>query len=231
MDSRSGPDRRFRAAAYVRVSTTDQTCALQIRELREYVERRGWELVEVYQDQLSGAKASRPGLDKLMVDAKRRRFDVVAVWRFDRFARSAKQLVLALEEFRALGIDFISHQEALDTSTPMGKAMFTIIGAMGELERNVIRERVVAGLRTAKAQGTKSGKPIGRPKRIFDRERLEELRREGLSYREIARRVGLGEGTVRQVLAGAEKGSGVRENPAAGLLRRGAEREGFVGAV
>ena len=102
-------------------------------------------------------------LDARLRDARRREFDVVVVWRFDRFARSVKQLVLALEEFRSLGIDFVSHQEALDTSTPMGKAMFTIIAAMAELERNIIRERVVAGLDHARRNGTKSGRPVGRP--------------------------------------------------------------------
>ncbi len=113
-----------------------------------------------------------------MRDARRGEFDVVTVWRFDRFARSVKQLVLALEEFGSLGIDFVSHQEALDTSTPMGKAMFTIIAAMAELERSVIRERVVAGLEYARRYGTKSGKAIGRPKTIFDRSAVAQLRAE-----------------------------------------------------
>src|SRR5262249_27765994 len=122
---------------------------------------------------------------------------VVVVWRFDRFARSVKQLVVALEEFRALGIDFISHQEALDTSTPMGRAMFTIIGAMAELERSVIRERVIAGLDYAKEHGTKSGKPIGRPARVFRRDEVVRLRdEEQLSWPAIARRLGVGQGTV-----------------------------------
>ena len=108
-------------------------------------------------------------------------FDVVVVWRFDRFARSIEQLVVALAEFRPLGIDFVSCQEALDTSTPMGKAMFTIIGAMAELERNVIRERVIAGMEYARTHGTKSGNSIGRPKRIFDRDEVVKLRESGLS--------------------------------------------------
>ncbi len=120
------------------------------------------------------------------------------VWRFDRFARSVKQLVLALEEFRALGIDFISYQEALDSSTPMGKAMFTIIAAMAELERSVIRERVVAGLEYARERGTRSGKPIGRPRAVFRRDRVRELRAEGLSWGQIARRLNVGTGTVRR---------------------------------
>jgi DNA invertase Pin-like site-specific DNA recombinase len=147
-----------RAAAYIRVSTASkskegdtttlvQNPEVQEQPLRALVDQRGWVLHNVYSDRTSGAKARRPGLDALMADARRGRFDVVVVWRFDRFARSVKQLVLALEEFGALGIDFISHQETLDTSTPMGKAMFTIIAAMAELERSITRERIVAGRR------------------------------------------------------------------------------------
>jgi DNA invertase Pin-like site-specific DNA recombinase len=130
---------------------------------------------------MSGAKENRPGLGSLLQDARRGEFDVVLVWRFDRFARSIEQLVTSLAEFKALGIDFVSCQEALDTSTPIGKAMFTIIGAMAELERNVIRERVIAGLEHARRHGTKSGNAIGRPKRIFDRSEVVRLRRAGLS--------------------------------------------------
>jgi DNA invertase Pin-like site-specific DNA recombinase len=126
------------------------------------VDQRGWSLARVYSDRMSGAKENRPGLTGLMRDARRGEFDVVLVWRFDRFARSIEQLVLALAEFRSLGIDFVSCQEALDTSTPMGKAMFTIIGAMAELERNVIRERVIAGMEYARQHETKSGRGIGR---------------------------------------------------------------------
>src|SRR5215469_11184909 len=155
-----------RAAIYVRVSTATRTRTADAFEqnpdvqeipLRQLTQQRGWDLVKLYSDRMSGAREDRPGLNTLMQDARRGEFDVVVVWRFDRFARSIEQLVLALAEFRALGIDFVSCQEALDTSTPMGKAMFTIIGAMAELERNVIRERVVAGLEHARMHGTKSG--------------------------------------------------------------------------
>lgn len=114
--------------------------------MRQMAEQRGWSVVRLYPDRMSGAKDDRPGLNALMQDARRGAFDVVVVWRFDRFARSIEQLVLALAEFRTLGIDFVSSQEALDTSTLIGKAMFTIIGALAELERNGIRERFVAGL-------------------------------------------------------------------------------------
>lgn len=199
-----------RAALYVRVSTAkrtrrtdgepvfDQDPAVQEKPLLELAGQRGWRLHRVYTDRASGAKERRPGLDALLADARRGLFDVVVVFRFDRFARSVKQLVLALEEFRALGIDFVSHQEALDTSTPMGKAMFTIIAAMAELERSVIRERVVAGLEYARERGTRSGKAIGRPKAVFRRDQVAELRCQGLSWRQTARRLGVGEGTVRR---------------------------------
>src|SRR5215471_15749056 len=136
-----------RCALYVRVSTAnqsrqgekakfDQNPDVQEQPLLELIEQRGWVLYRVYSDRASGAHERRPGLDALMKDARRGHFDVVVVWRFDRFARSVKQLVLALAEFRALEIDFVSHQEALDTSTPMGKAMFTVIAAIAELERS-----------------------------------------------------------------------------------------------
>jgi DNA invertase Pin-like site-specific DNA recombinase len=201
-----------RAGLYLRVSTCrkaktsesaafDQDPAVQERPLLELIEQRGWRLHRIYQDRASGAKERRPGLDALMTDARRGAFDVVVVWRFDRFARSVKQLVLALEEFRSLRIDFISHQEALDTSTPMGSAMFTIIAAMAELERSIIRERVKAGLDHAQLCGTKSGKPVGRPRAIFDRDEVAALRRQGGSLRSIARRLGVGEGTVRRAMA------------------------------
>jgi len=198
-----------RASLYLRVSTASKTKrdnntynqnpAVQEQPLRELIAQRGWQLYRIYSDRASGAKERRPGLDTLMADARRRAFDVVLVFRFDRFARSVKQLVLALEEFQSLGIDFISLQEALDTSTPMGKAMFTIIGAMAELERSVIRERVVAGMEYARLRGTKSGKPVGRPRAIFRRDEVRELRSQGVSWRQIARQLGVSPTTVRRV--------------------------------
>jgi DNA invertase Pin-like site-specific DNA recombinase len=205
---------RQRAAIYVRVSTSnrseygehrtyDQDPEVQAEPLREMVRQRGWELERVYSDRISGAKERRPDLDQLMMDAKRGRFDVLVVWRFDRFARSVKQLVVALEEFRSLGIDFVSHQEALDSSTPMGKAMFTIIAAMAELERSVIRDRVVAGLEHAHRHGTKSGQPVGRPRAVFDRAQAIELRRAGWSWGRIARKLGTSVASVRRVCNGS----------------------------
>jgi DNA invertase Pin-like site-specific DNA recombinase len=140
-----------------------------------------------------------------MADARRGLFDVVVVWRFDRFARSVKQLVLALEEFRSLGIDFISYQEALDTSTPMGKAMFTIIGAMAELERSIIGERVSAGLEYARRNGTRSGKPIGRPRAVFRVDLISELLESGLSWREVSRKLGVSPTTARRAYKQLER--------------------------
>jgi DNA invertase Pin-like site-specific DNA recombinase len=197
-------------------STFDQDPAVQERPLRDLIAQRGWTLCRVYADRASGLKERRPGLDALIADARRGAFDVVVVWRFDRFARSVKQLVVALEEFRSLGIDFVSHQEALDTSTPMGKATFTIIAAMAELERSVIQERVAAGLEYARERGTRSGKAIGRPKAVFHREQVRELRAAGLPWREIARRVGVGVGTVRRAAGAATESVEACQNPKAG---------------
>jgi DNA invertase Pin-like site-specific DNA recombinase len=198
-----------RAALYVRVSTTnrstrnqavfEQNPEVQEAPLRAMAEQRGWAVVRVYSDRMSGSKSDRPGLNALMRDARRGAFEVLVVWRFDRFARSIEQLVLALAEFRTLGIDFVSSQEALDTSTPMGKAMFTIIGAMAELERNVIRERVVAGIEHARVHGTKSGSAIGRPRSVFDRARVVEMRESGRSWRQIAAALSASVRTVRRV--------------------------------
>jgi DNA invertase Pin-like site-specific DNA recombinase len=216
----------MRAAIYIRVSTAsksrlgdsvafDQNPEVQAQPLRNLIAGRGWELLRVYQDRASGAKERRSGLDALMADARRGAFDAVVVWRFDRFARSVKQLVLALEEFRGLHIQFISHQEALDTSTPMGEAMFAIIGAMAQLERSIIRERVVAGLEYARQHGTKSGRAVGRPKAVFRRDEVAVLSAQGLSIRQIARQLGVGMGTVRRVLQSGTSTPELCQNPAA----------------
>jgi DNA invertase Pin-like site-specific DNA recombinase len=223
-----------RAAIYVRVSTAakarngaenvyEQNPDVQELPLRQLVEQRGWSISRVYSDRMSGAKEDRPGLNSLMEDALRGAFDVVLVWRFDRFARSVEQFVSALAEFRSLKIDFVSHQESLDTSTAMGKAMFTIIAAMAELERNVIRERVRAGLEYARKHGTKSGKAIARPKKVFDRDKVLRLRQNGLAIEKIAAQMGLGVGTVVRVLQAAPKGSTGFQNPSTPILPAEAE--------
>jgi DNA invertase Pin-like site-specific DNA recombinase len=169
---------------------------VQLRELREYIEHRGWRVTEVYPDTgVSGAKESRPALNRLMVDAGRRRFDAVVVWRFDRFARSVSHLLRALEQFQALGIDFVSLSENVDTSTPTGKMVFTVLGAVAELERSLIQERVKAGLRNAKAKG----KRLGRPRTEVDETEIKALRAAGASWRVVAEKLGLGVGTVHRI--------------------------------
>jgi DNA invertase Pin-like site-specific DNA recombinase len=190
----------MRIGIYARVSTKDQSCELQLRDLRAYCIARGFELIREYVDVgQSGAKGSRPELDKLMGDARKRQFDAIVVWRFDRFARSTKHLLAALEEFRSLGIQFISYQENMDTSSPLGQALFTIVAAVAQLERDLIRERVTAGIRNAQANGTR----LGRPTNTVDRERIMELKAQGYSLREIAANLGVGYGTVRSRIANA----------------------------
>ena len=191
----------MKAAIYARVSTKNngQNPETQLVALREYVQNRGWELTAEYVDHgISGSKDSRPQLDKLMKDARARKLDVVIVARFDRFARSTRHLILALEEFQSLSVDFISLNESIDTSTAMGKMVFTVLGAVAELERNIIRERVTAGLRRAK----KEGKTLGRPRVIVDREKVRQLHGEGNSVRVIAAQLGLTKSTVHSIVAG-----------------------------
>ena len=192
----------MRIGIYARVSTKDQSCEMQLRDLRTYCAARGLDLVREYIDVgQSGAKDSRPELNKLMDDARKRQFDAIVVWRFDRFARSTKHLLMALEEFRSLGIQFISYQENIDTSSPLGQALFTIVSAVAQLERDLIRERVSAGIRNARA----NGKKLGRPKRAVEEERILELKAQGLSLRQIAAKLGVGYGTVRERLLTSHK--------------------------
>jgi DNA invertase Pin-like site-specific DNA recombinase len=188
----------MRCALYARVSTSNgqQDPQVQLRELREYCERRGWKVAGEYIDYgVSGMKDSRPDLNRLAADARRRRFEVVLVWRFDRFARSVSHLLRALEMFQALRIDFVSLSESIDTSTPTGKMIFTVLGAVAELERSLIVERVKAGLRNARAKG----KRLGRPPVFVSENRVEMLRGLGLSWRDIAKQLGVGVGTVHRI--------------------------------
>ena len=192
------------ACLYARCSTTNngQDPEVQLRALREYCERRGWHVAGEYVDMgISGAKEKRPELDRLMADAHRRRFDAVVCWKFDRFARSVSHLLRALETFRALGIEFVSLSEQVDTSTPTGKMVFTVLGAVAELERSLIAERVRAGLRNARAKG----KRLGRPRLAVDATRIASLRAQGLSWAKIGERLGVSEGTVRSVALASAK--------------------------
>ena len=194
----------MRVAIYARVSTANngQDPMVQVRELREYCERRGWKIAGEYVDAgVSGTKEKRPELDKLMAGAHRRRFDVVAVWKFDRFARSVSHLLRALETFKAQGIEFVSFSEQLDTSTPAGKMVFTVFGAVAELERSLIVERVKAGLRNARAKG----KHLGRPKKILDTKRIATLRAKGVGWKRIAADLGVGVGTIYRVALNGSK--------------------------
>jgi DNA invertase Pin-like site-specific DNA recombinase len=186
---------RSRAAIYARVSTTNhgQDVSMQTRELREYCKRRNLRIVGEYTDVgVSGSKDSRPELNRLMVDAKQRRFDAVCVWKLDRFGRSLRHLVNALAEFESLGVCFVSLKDNLDLSTPSGRLMFQIIGAMAEFERSLIQERVKAGMRHARA----NGKTIGRPRATVDSKKISALRASGATWREIAKTTGLSIGTV-----------------------------------
>ena len=192
------------AAIYARVSTIDQTNAIQVSELKDYVERRGWNLTSVYQDQMSGAKASRPGIDQLMADARRRQFDVVVVWKLDRFGRSLVHCVSGIQDLASMGIRFIATSQGLDTdeSNPASKLLMHILAAVAQFERELIHERVSAGMKAARKHGTKTGNPIGRPRRVFDREEVVRLRRTGLSIERIARQMRIGVGTVVRVVQG-----------------------------
>lgn len=188
----------IRTAIYARVSTSDQSPEMQINLLREYASSRGFTICDEYIDHgFSGKDCDRPALKKLIDDARKKKFDAVLVYRFDRFARSTKHLVSALEEFKNLGIDFISYSENVDTSSAIGTAVFAIIGAIAELERNLIVERVKAGLENAKMKG----KTLGRPKANFSLSRAHYLRNKGYSVRAIAKELEVSKTSVAKYLS------------------------------
>jgi len=189
-----------RAAIYARVSTHNgQNPEMQLDELRAYCKRRNWEIAGEYVDTgISGAKEHRPALDRLLSQCRKRLVDAVVVYRYDRFARSLRQLVNALDEFRALGIDFVSLHEGVDTSTPNGRLVFGIFASIAEFERELIRDRVRSGLAAAKAKG----KRLGRPRVPVDANRIADLRRSGTSWANIGKALGVGEGTVRRAASG-----------------------------
>ncbi len=194
----------MKAAIYARVSTANngQSPEMQLRELREYIDRRDWKISGEYVDTgISGTKEKRPELDRMMADAHRRRFDAVVVWKFDRFARSVSHLLRALETFKALGIEFVSLSEQVDTSTPTGRMIFTVLGAVAELERSLIAERVRAGLRNARAKGKK----LGRPKKAVNVTRIAAFRAQGRSWSEISALMGMGRGTAQRALQSPPK--------------------------
>ena len=188
----------MRVAIYARVSTLiGQSSEMQLAELREYASRRGWEIYGEYVDSgISGSKESRPELNRLMSDVHLRRFDVVLCWKVDRFGRSLKHLVNALADLDSYGVAFVSLRDNLDLSTPSGRLMFQIIGAMAEFERSLIQERVRAGLRNAKLRG----KILGRPPMTLDRERIARLRASGASIRNISTQLEVSTATIHKAL-------------------------------
>ncbi len=185
-----------RAALYMRVSTLDQHPETQLYDLRGLASQRGFEIVEEYADRISGAKARRPGLDQLLKDARRRRFDVVLVWASDRIARSVRHFLEVLDELNHLGVEFVSFRENIDTGGPLGRAIIVIIGAIAELERNLIIERVRAGMRRAKLEG----RHIGRTPLDFDRQAVLRDREHGMSLTEIAKAHRISRATVSRVI-------------------------------
>lgn len=194
----------MRAALYSRESTKTgaQNSAAQLRELREYCRLRGLEVTGEYVDAgVSGVKDSRPELDRLLAECRKRRVDAVVVYRYDRFALSLRQLVNALEEFRALGIEFVSLHEGVDTSAPSGRLVFGIFASIAEFERELICERVRSGLAAARARG----KRIGRPRKTVDAAKIAGLRASGASWRAIAGQLGVSVGTAYNVARGRPK--------------------------
>jgi len=192
-----------RAAIYARVSTHNgQNPEMQLEELRAYCKRRDWELAGEYVDTgISGAKEHRPALDRLLSDCHKRLVDAVVVYRYDRFARSLRQLVNALEEFRALGIDFVSPHEGVDTSTPNGRLVFGIFASIAEFERELIRDRVRSGLANAIAKG----KRVGRPRVFVDRARITTLRAQGRSWSSICKELRVSKGTAQRAVLSLPK--------------------------
>ena len=193
-----------RAAIYVRVSTLDQHPELQVEELRAYVARRNWAVQKVYCDKgVSGTIEKRPALDALLDDSRRGKVDVVVVWKFDRFARSLRQLVNALEMFRQLGISFVSCTEALDTSLPHGEMLFQIIGAIAQWERTLIVERVKAGLNHARSQGRRLGRPALRVMTLAEIMKLrQERKRTQTPFRKLATKYGISVWTAHHLCKG-----------------------------
>ena len=193
-----------RAAVYCRISTLNhgQSVDLQLNDLRKLAEQRGFQIVKEYCDEgQSGSKNSRRALDAMLADARRGKFQTLLIWKLDRLGRSTSHLIQLLEEFKAWGIELVSFSEGLDFTTTSGKLFFTLVSAFAEFERDCIRERVRAGLRNAKAKGTR----LGRPRIIVDAAQIALLRRQGASWATIAKQLSVGEGTVRRAALASAK--------------------------
>lgn len=185
-----------RVVLYLRVSTLDQHPETQLHDLRQMAAQRGYQIVDQFTDRISGTKAKRPGLDQLMAGARRGRFDVVLVWASDRIARSVKHFIEVLDELNRLNIEFVSFREQIDTGGPLGRALVVIIGAIAELERNLIIERVRAGMRRARLEG----RHIGRTPLMLDHAAIRRERGQGRSLRQIAKSHRISTATVQRVL-------------------------------
>lgn len=192
-----------RIAIYARVSTTDQSCDMQLGELRRYAQSRGFQIVDEYVDTgISGTKSSRPERNRLMNDARLRRFDEVLTWKLDRWGRSIVDTMATLQELAGIGVAFLAVTQNIGTeeSNPMAKFMVQIMAAFAELERAMINERIVSGVKRAQEKGTKSGKPFGRPKLVFRRDRVQELRGAGKSWSQVAAELGVTVAAARRAL-------------------------------
>lgn len=183
-------------ALYARVSTDDQKADLQIDALRQYAQVRGIEIAGEYIDHISGSKESRPALNQMLAEARRGKISAIAVWKIDRLGRSVAHLLTVLTELQALGVAFVSLQEAIDTATPAGKMVFTFLGAVAEFERAIIRERVKAGMQAAKKRGVH----CGRPRADIDLDRARQLRAEGKSMRQVASFFGISHVTLSKII-------------------------------
>ena len=185
-----------RAALYLRVSTVDQHPETQLHDLHQMAAQRGYEIVQEYTDRISGTKAKRPGLDQMMADARRGRFDVVLVWACDRIARSTRHFLAVLDDLNRTGVEFISFRENIDTGGPLGRAIVIIIAAIAELERSLIVERVRAGMRRARIDGQR----IGRTPLVLDSAAIQQDRQRGQSIRQIAKGHSVSTATIQRVL-------------------------------
>ena len=186
-----------RVIIYARVSTKEQNVDMQLIDLRDYAKARKLNVVKEYIDYASGSRSDRENYRKLFDDVQKRKTDVVLVWKFDRFARSTKELIIALEEFNNLGVDFISYKENIDTSTPAGKILFTMISAFAEFERAIIRERVKAGMEKAKLRGAKIGRPKIPP---FTIKKVLEFHEKGTPYKEIIKKMKISKSTYYYIV-------------------------------
>lgn len=185
----------MRVAIYARVSTKDQSPDIQTSEIKRFCEMKGWTIVDSYMEQLSGKISDRPELKRLMKDSFEKKFDIVVVWKLDRFGRSLKDLVSRIFELDVAGVQFVSITESLDFTTPAGRFQFQVLSAVAEFEASLIKERISAGLRLAKQRGVKIGR-----KRSLPELKILTLKQQGLGQREIARQLGCSEAGVRQTL-------------------------------